>query len=163
MKFIAKRLRHVECLHDEHLIPPSSSEDARRRWDRFNNKARLTDVLNEEQCLLCAYTELRPDEIGIGTHIEHVKPKSKYPALTSPIGIWLLVPLQARICRNRTIRGMSLQGMRRRAASIERGLCLPCDRELSAIISYTSVTAWLCLRQLNPVGIRKKQSIPSGC
>ena len=82
MKFIAKRLRHVECLHDEHLIPPSSSEDARRRWDRFNNKARLTDVLNEEQCLLCAYTELRPDEIGIGTHIEHVKPNSKYPALT---------------------------------------------------------------------------------
>jgi len=82
VRFIAKRLRHVECLHDEHLMPPSNSKEAARRWGRFKNKDRLTDLLHEEQFLLCAYTELRTDEEGLGTHIEHVKPKSKYPALT---------------------------------------------------------------------------------
>lgn len=82
MKYIAKRKKHVDCLYDEHQTPPSTSEEAQRRWNRFNGKTLLTEVLNDEQYNLCAYTELRPDEEGIGTHIEHVKPKSKFPAAT---------------------------------------------------------------------------------
>ncbi|WP_413662103.1 retron system putative HNH endonuclease [Microbulbifer sp. CNSA002] len=82
MKFIAKRRKHVDCLYAENQLPPSTNVEATRRWGRFNDKCHLTDILNEEQYYLCAYTELRPDLEGIGTHIEHVKPKSKYPSLT---------------------------------------------------------------------------------
>lgn len=82
MRYIAKRKRNVDCLYDEHQTPPATSWEAGRRWNRFRGKTRLTEVLNDEQYKLCAYTELRPDEEGVGTHIEHVKPKSRFPEST---------------------------------------------------------------------------------
>ena len=82
MRHIAKRRQHVDCLFDEQKSPPVTSAEAAQRWDRFKGKSLLSSVLLDEQYGLCAYTELRPDEARIGTHIEHVKPKSRYPDLT---------------------------------------------------------------------------------
>ncbi len=85
MKYIAKRKRHLDCLYDEKIKPPIDAESARNRWQRFsrnNNYNLLVDTLHEEQYRLCAYTELRLEELGFGFHVEHVKPKSKYPLQT---------------------------------------------------------------------------------
>ena len=82
MKYIAKRKGHVNCLFNEHQTPPQNATDAMNRWNRYSKKATLTGLLSDEQYHLCAYTELRPDICGLGTHIEHIKPKSKFPKLT---------------------------------------------------------------------------------
>lgn len=62
--------------------PPPDAAAAQSRWHSFKHKARLSEVLSNEQYGLCAYSELRPDQEGIGTHIEHVVPKSLEPART---------------------------------------------------------------------------------
>ena len=85
MKYIAKRKGHVECLGDENNAPPSTSEEADRRWNRFSGSRDyrlLVDILDDEQYGLCAYTELKLDDDAVGGHVEHVKPKSKYPQNT---------------------------------------------------------------------------------
>lgn len=82
MKYIAKRNRQVQCLHDANQSPPTSSQQAKDQWKDFRSKRELTNILLKEQLGLCAYTELRPDEVDIGTHLEHVKPKSKKYELT---------------------------------------------------------------------------------
>jgi uncharacterized protein (TIGR02646 family) len=85
VKYIAKRKRHLDCLYDHNLTPPSSHLQATKKWRRFSGSRDyelLFDVLLEEQYGLCAYTELRPEEHGFSFHVEHVKPKSKYPQHT---------------------------------------------------------------------------------
>ena len=83
MRYIAKRTGRIDCLHDEQQMPPPETpEEATSRWGGYHKKDLLTGVLDREQYGLCAYTELRPDKVGLGTHIEHVKPKSKFPELT---------------------------------------------------------------------------------
>ena len=85
MKYIAKRKRHLDCLYDENLAAPTTKDEATRRWSNYSrhrNYNLLFDVLFEEQFGLCAYSELRPDEHELSFHVEHVKPKSKFPALT---------------------------------------------------------------------------------
>lgn len=85
MKYIAKRKRHLDCLYEENLSPPTTKEEATQRWSRFSRHKDydlLFNVLLDEQFGLCAYTEIRPEEHNLGFHIEHVKPKSKFPALT---------------------------------------------------------------------------------
>jgi uncharacterized protein (TIGR02646 family) len=85
VKYIAKRKRHLDCLYDENLAEPTTEDEAKRRWSNYSrhrNYDLLFDVLFEEQYGLCAYSELRPDEHELSFHVEHVKPKSKFPALT---------------------------------------------------------------------------------
>ncbi|MFL0805876.1 MAG: TIGR02646 family protein [Oceanobacter sp.] len=85
MKYIAKRKGQPDCIHDRHDHPPASAKEARRKWGQFVGKREsglLFDLLLEEQYGLCAYSEIRPDEHELGFHVEHVKPKSKYPAQT---------------------------------------------------------------------------------
>jgi uncharacterized protein (TIGR02646 family) len=62
--------------------PPSTSKQATSRWKSFNHKDTLTDRLYEEQFDLCAYSEICPEDHDLGTHIEHVRPKSHYPHQT---------------------------------------------------------------------------------
>lgn len=71
--------RHLEKSNDN---PPTTQKEATTRWSRFKYKGVLTDYLNYEQYGLCAYSEIRPDKVGLGTHIEHIEPKSQNPSRT---------------------------------------------------------------------------------
>lgn len=71
--------RHLERSNDS---PPTTSDEATSRWQRFRYKAMVTECLMHEQYGLCAYSEIRPDKVGLGTHIEHMEPKSKNPSRT---------------------------------------------------------------------------------
>ena len=62
--------------------PPATSDQAKTRWSRFSHKADVTEHLLAEQYGLCAYSEVRPDQLGLSTHIEHLEPKSANPART---------------------------------------------------------------------------------
>jgi len=65
-----------------HQTPPTSSGQATSRWRSFGYKADVSQYLLTEQYGLCAYSEIRPDQLGLDTHIEHVEPKSANPART---------------------------------------------------------------------------------
>lgn len=69
-------------LNRSHQNPPTTSEQASSRWSSFGYKAEVTNHLLTEQYGLCAYSEIRPDQLGLGTHIEHVEPKGANPART---------------------------------------------------------------------------------
>lgn len=66
---------------------PTSSEEAARRWNRFNKDTLRRQLLNE-QYGLCAYSELnikafrREHHSPMEGHIEHVEPKSIHPSRT---------------------------------------------------------------------------------
>lgn len=62
--------------------PPATADEARSRWQSFGHKAKVRNLLLVEQYWLCAYTELRADEEMLGYHIEHLRPKSRYPLET---------------------------------------------------------------------------------
>jgi uncharacterized protein (TIGR02646 family) len=54
-----------------------------KAWGNINRECKqeiTTHYLRPEQYHLCAYTELNLDELG--SHIEHIKPKSRYPECT---------------------------------------------------------------------------------
>lgn len=62
---------------------PTTNEQAESRWESFRkHKPRLKDLLLKEQFGLCAYSEIRPDEHDLETHIEHIRPKSRFPTRT---------------------------------------------------------------------------------
>jgi len=82
MRYIRKIGNGGYHLNHANNEPPISSEQATRRWSRFDHKAELTNLLEMEQFGLCAYSELRPDQSGLGKHIEHIQPKSAYPQRT---------------------------------------------------------------------------------
>ncbi len=82
MRAIHKRGLHNRHLNNAHATPPTSSDEARRGWKHFADKDNLQQQLLDEQYQLCCYSELRADLEGIGYHIEHVQPKSKFPTLT---------------------------------------------------------------------------------
>lgn len=82
MRFITKRFFGGHSLEKAHEQPPQTSGEARTRWGSFVGKDEVATFLEEEQLGLCAYSEVRPDQEEIGTHIEHVKPKGSYPELT---------------------------------------------------------------------------------
>lgn len=81
-------MRHIKRGQAPHYIkrshenPPTNADEAESRWGSFSYKEHLTFLMCMDQYGLCGYTELRPDEEGIGTHIEHVKPKRRYPEET---------------------------------------------------------------------------------
>ncbi|MEH0167368.1 retron system putative HNH endonuclease [Roseateles microcysteis] len=82
MKPISKQGGGGYHLGQAHLNPPTSAAQARSRWSGFGHKAVVEQCLLDEQFQLCCYSEIRADQIGLGYHIEHVQPKSKYPQLT---------------------------------------------------------------------------------
>lgn len=69
-------------LSQSHATPPQTPEQATSRWGSFGHKAQVLDRLLEEQYHLCCYSEFRPDQEGLGYHIEHVENKSQNPART---------------------------------------------------------------------------------
>ncbi len=82
MRFIRKRAFGGGHLEQAHANPPQTGKQATSRWSSFGHKGTVSNCLQDEQYGLCAYTELRPDQAGLGTHIEHVQPKSRYPQRT---------------------------------------------------------------------------------
>lgn len=82
MRMIRKEGEGTHPLTRAHQQPPLDADAAQRRWRAFKHKERLTEVLQDEQYGLCAYSELRPDQVGIGMHIEHIVPKRVEPLRT---------------------------------------------------------------------------------
>jgi uncharacterized protein (TIGR02646 family) len=62
--------------------PPQTGADATAAWASFDGKARLLAELLDEQYGLCCYSEIDAERHDLGYHIEHVKNKRQYPALT---------------------------------------------------------------------------------
>lgn len=69
-------------LETSHAAPPATPLQAKSRWSSFGHKSDVTNCLVDEQFGLCAYSEVRPDLVGLGTHIEHMEPKSQNPLRT---------------------------------------------------------------------------------
>ena len=69
-------------LSQSHHHPPTTPAQATSRWSSFAHKPSVMDRLLEEQYHLCCYSEFRPDQEGLGYHIEHVENKSLNPART---------------------------------------------------------------------------------
>ncbi|RBH52407.1 MULTISPECIES: retron system putative HNH endonuclease [Pseudomonas] len=66
-----------------HANPPTTPDTASSRWKSFRrNKKPVLDTLLIEQYGLCCYSEIRPDRMGLGFHIEHVENKSQHPQRT---------------------------------------------------------------------------------
>jgi uncharacterized protein (TIGR02646 family) len=64
-------------------MPPTTSDEATRRWHGFApHKQSVVDRLLEDQYMLCCYSELRADLYGLGYHIEHLENKSQHPQRT---------------------------------------------------------------------------------
>ncbi|WP_295389194.1 retron system putative HNH endonuclease [uncultured Thiodictyon sp.] len=82
MRAIRKRGQGTHDLQVADARPPTTPHDAKTRWSSFGHKAELQKCLLSEQYMLCAYSEIRADQQGFGYHIEHVKPKSQFPADT---------------------------------------------------------------------------------
>ena len=81
MRFIRKREAPAR-LCARHANPPSTSKEAKAAWDNFHHKGGITDFLLAEQYGLCAYTEVRPEDHGLGSHIDHLQPRALYPTRT---------------------------------------------------------------------------------
>lgn len=82
MRTIDKSQEGYHHLDKPRANPPANAAQAETRWRAFGHKRELSGLLKDEQFGLCAYTELRPDMARLGTHIEHIKPKSIYHDLT---------------------------------------------------------------------------------
>jgi uncharacterized protein (TIGR02646 family) len=82
MKSIIKKGNGGHHLEQANGNPPNTSTYATSRWRSFGHKAEVTRNLLSEQYGLCAYSELRHDQVGLGTHIEHIQPKSVFFELT---------------------------------------------------------------------------------
>lgn len=62
--------------------PPQTKEQASSAWGNFKHKAEVLERLLAEQYYLCCYSELGPQLIDLGWHIEHVENKSQQPQRT---------------------------------------------------------------------------------
>lgn len=83
MRYIKKpHLSQVRSLSNKTI--PTTSEKAGIAWSKFKRKRQVSKELLEIQYGLCCYTELNLTDYDkdVGSHIEHEKPKSKYPELT---------------------------------------------------------------------------------
>lgn len=69
-------------LAQAHANPPQTHTQATSRWSSFGHKAAVMRSLQDEQYRLCCYSEIRPDQLGHGYHIEHVENKSQNPPRT---------------------------------------------------------------------------------
>lgn len=82
MRAITKRGTGGFQLNQSHGNPPQTGDQATSRWHGFKHKTTVLEQLFDEQYRLCCYSEIRPDLLGLGSHIEHVQPKSQYPQRT---------------------------------------------------------------------------------
>lgn len=82
MRAVCKRGHGPYQLNNSNSNPPISAEAADSRWSGFKYKQQVLAYLLEEQYGLCCYSEIRPDQIGLGFHIEHVENKSQNPQRT---------------------------------------------------------------------------------
>lgn len=82
MRFIEKKSYAGYGLEKAHENSPQTAQQARSRWHSFAYKSDLSHVLKQEQYGLCAYSELKTEAQGLGTHIEHIEPKSLNPQRT---------------------------------------------------------------------------------
>jgi uncharacterized protein (TIGR02646 family) len=82
MRAVHKRAEGPFQLTNAQENPPPTDGTATSRWKSFGHKARVLDYLLEEQYGLCCYSEIRPDQVGVGFHIEHVENKSQHPQRT---------------------------------------------------------------------------------
>lgn len=73
-------MQALTCLQREE--PPANAHEATNAWRNFGEKSHVQVYLLEEQYYLCCYSEIRADLAGIGWHIEHVQPKSRFPQHT---------------------------------------------------------------------------------
>lgn len=62
--------------HQAELAGGTASKDA---WSNFGHRAETRASCLAEQFSLCAYSEVLLDETDLGMHLDHVKPKSKFP------------------------------------------------------------------------------------
>lgn len=62
--------------HQAELVAGSASKDT---WSNFKSRAGTRASCLAEQFSLCAYSEVLLDEADLGMHLDHVKPKSKFP------------------------------------------------------------------------------------
>lgn len=92
MRFIAKGTNINRILERaQQRGAPLNADEANRRWGRFNTFETHSQLLIEQRDL-CAYTEIsirafavehsQKDNLSHGSHIEHIAPKSHYPAQT---------------------------------------------------------------------------------
>ncbi|POZ50332.1 retron system putative HNH endonuclease [Methylovulum psychrotolerans] len=82
MRPISTKISGGYYLDQAHQMPPTTATAATSRWKAFGHKEAVLDSLLDDQYGLCCYSELRADEAGLGYHIEHLRPKSHYPAQT---------------------------------------------------------------------------------
>ncbi len=82
MRAITKQSTGGYHLNQAHSNPPQTSAQATSRWTSFVHKQEVMERLLQEQYHLCCYSEFRPDQEGLGFHIEHVENKSQNPART---------------------------------------------------------------------------------
>lgn len=84
MRFVRKTAYTCHPLDQAHTFPPQTAEQAKSRWSSFGHRREVVGILLDSQYGLCAYSEIGSDleDFKLGTHIEHVKPKSDYPLLT---------------------------------------------------------------------------------
>jgi uncharacterized protein (TIGR02646 family) len=83
MKYINKpyQVQGPYCLKKKFEQGKPSNPD--KAWENLGSQCKqeiTNDYLRPEQYHLCAYTEIDLDELG--SHIEHIKPKSRYPECT---------------------------------------------------------------------------------
>ncbi len=57
---------------------PQNEREATSSWSSFKGKDELSSNLKCIQKGLCAYCEIKLDNLSIGHHLEHIKPKSKF-------------------------------------------------------------------------------------
>lgn len=84
MRFIRKGNGELYFLEQANQNLPQTSEQANSRWNSFSSdyKRTLTTTLKDEQYGLCAYSEICIENNNLGTHIEHIEPKSDNPQRT---------------------------------------------------------------------------------
>ena len=84
MRAITKQGTGGFQLNQANANPPQTSQQATSRWNSFASasKAIVMGHLLGEQYHLCCYSEFRPDQEGLGYHIEHVENKSQNPPRT---------------------------------------------------------------------------------
>lgn len=94
MRFISKTLPH-RFLVQRNQTPPTTHTEATNAWGNFRQSKYTRDKCIQEQYGLCGYSEvdlsndtpildLASEEISrcLGTHLEHVEPKSRNPQRT---------------------------------------------------------------------------------
>ncbi len=90
MRVIAKTELGSNVLERQNKIGrPNTAEEAKERWVAFGKKTTARNKLKHQQQGLCAYTEFNisafvslASSTQNGCHIEHIKPKSRFPTET---------------------------------------------------------------------------------